>query len=141
MNFYFIIQRKCLNETLVLSNYTVIQAFLSALCMGMVFISHFLFHPKWFIIEPKVPQSLKTIYQVLKFAATHKAPINRSAFTYWEEEIPSRIDLAKLNFGGPFTTEQVEDVKTILRLMALSVPLSLVIFFSALRPNVESTSH
>ena len=26
--------------------------------------------------------------------------------------IPSRIDLGKSNCGGPFTTEQVEDVKT-----------------------------
>ena len=63
-------------------------------------------------MEPKSPQSLKLIFRVLKFAAKHKAPVNRSALTYWEEDIPSRIDLGKSKYGGPFTTEQVEDVKT-----------------------------
>ena len=32
-----------------------------------------------------------------------------------------------MKYGGPFDTEQVEDVKTILRLLAISLPLSLVI--------------
>ena len=89
-------------------------------------VSIFLFNPKWLIIEPKSPQSLKTIYQVLKFAAKHKAPLNHSALTYWEEDIPSRIDLGKSKYGGPFTTEQVEDVKTIIHLFVVSTPLFVV---------------
>ena len=98
---------------------------LLVICMSIVLASNFLFIPKWLIIEPKSPQSLKTIYQVLKFAAKHKSPINRSAFTYWEDDIPSRIDLGKSKYGGPFTTEQVEDVKTILRLLAISYTIFL----------------
>ncbi len=77
----------------------------------------FLLAPKWLIIEPKSPQSLKIIYQVLKFAVKHKAPLNRSALTYWEEDIPSRMDLGKSRYGGPFTTEQVEDVKTFFKII------------------------
>ena len=84
------------------------------------------FQPKWLIIEPKSSQPLKTIYQVLKFAAKHKAPLNRSALTYWEENIPSRIDLGKSKYGGPFTTEQVEDVKTVLCIMVVNVSFSFV---------------
>ena len=103
----------------------LVWAFILTLCIGVVLISNFLFIPKWLIIEPKSPQSLKTIYRVLKFAAKHKAPLNRSAFTYWEEDIPSRIDLGKSKYGGPFTTEQVEDVKTVLRLLVISLPFSL----------------
>ena len=99
--------------------------------MSVVLIFTFIFIPKWLIIEPKSPQSLKTIYQVLKFAAKHKAPLNRSAFTYWEEDIPSRIDLGKSKYGGPFTTEQVEDVKTVLRLLVISSPLFLVFILSS----------
>ena len=57
-----------------------------------------------------------------KFAAKHKAPVNRSALTYWEEDIPSRVDLGKSKYGGPFATEQVEDVKTFFKLMVVSVP-------------------
>ncbi len=86
--------------------------------MSIVLISDIYLTPKWLIIEPKSPQCLKTIYQVLKFAAKHKAPLNRSALTYWEEDIPSRMDLGKSRYGGPFTTEQVEDVKTLLRVLA-----------------------
>ena len=96
--------------------------------MTIVFISNFLFSPKCIIIEPQSPGSLKSIYQVLKFAAKHKAPVNRSAFTYWEEDIPSRVDLGKSKYGGPFTTEQVEDVKTILRLLVIIMSLSFVVF-------------
>eukprot|EP00731_Ephydatia_muelleri_P009931 Em0005g517a len=52
--------------------------------------------------------------QVLKFAVQHKYPLQRSAMTYCEDEEISRIDLGKSRYGGPFTTEQVEDVKTLL---------------------------
>ena len=104
-------------------NILLIFSLFCTLCMSVVLILNFLFSPKWLIIEPKSPQSLRTIYRVLKFAVQHKVPLNRSAFTYWEEDLPSRIDLGKSKYGGPFTTEQVEDVKTILRLLAISLPL------------------
>ena len=104
-------------------NVFLIFSLFCTLCMSVVLILNFLFSPKWLIIEPKSPQSLKTIYRVLKFAVQHKAPLNRSAFTYWEKDLPSRIDLGKSKYGGPFTTEQVEDVKTTLRLLAISLPL------------------
>ena len=42
---------------------------------------------------------------------------------YWENYIPSRIDLGKEKYGGPFTYEQVEDVKAMLRLLLLMVSL------------------
>ena len=92
-----------------------------------------MFSPKWLIIEPKSPQSFKTIYQVLKFAAKHKAPLSRSALTYWEEDIPSRIYLGKSKYGGPFTTEQVEDAKTILRLLVISLPTFFVLLSLSIR--------
>ena len=121
----------CANKTMQLS-YHLIWALLLTACLSVVLSSNFLFSPKWLIIEPKSPQSLKTIFQVLKFASKHKAPINRSALTYWEEDIPSRMDLGKMKYGGPFTTEQVEDVKTILRLLAITASfcfVSLSLFF------------
>ena len=74
----------------------------------------------WLVIEPVSQNPLKSIYSVLKYAATHKYPARRSALTYWEEDIPSRIDLGKSKYGGPSTTEQVEDVKTFFRLLAVA---------------------
>ena len=121
------LKKYCIAEAMH-SNYILIWELLLVLCMSIVLATNFVFSPKWLIIEPKSPQSLKTIYQVLKFAAKHKAPLNRSAFTYWEQDIPSRIDLGKSKYGGPFTTEQVEDVKTVLRLLAISVPITFQFF-------------
>ena len=63
------------------------------------------------------------IWTVLSFAWKHKHPVNRSALTYCEEHIPSRLDLGKEQYGGPFTTEKVEDVKTFLRLLLLLMTL------------------
>ena len=61
----------------------------------------------------------KNIYKVLKYSWKHKVPEHRSAFTYWEEDIPRRIDLGKNKYGGPFTNEEVEDTKTFLRIIPL----------------------
>ena len=59
------------------------------------------------------------IYRIVKYAWQHKCPVNRSAFTYWENDIPSRIDLGKNKYGGPFTNEEVEDTKTLFRILLL----------------------
>jgi len=75
---------------------------------------------KWFVIEPESRNALKTMLSVLKYAATHKHPVQRSAFTYCERDIPTRLDLGKSKYGGPFTTEQVEDVKTFLRILLVA---------------------
>ena len=65
----------------------------------------------------------KTVREVLKYAFQHKYPEGRSAFTYWENTIPSRMDYGKDKYGGPFTNEEVEDVKTFLRLSLLILSL------------------
>ena len=80
---------------------------------------------KGFVIEPKSDSPYKVIIQVLNFARKHKCPIRRSALTYWEQEIPSRIDLAKTKYGGFFTNEQVEDVKTFIRLIGMLVAMTI----------------
>ena len=66
---------------------------------------------RWFLIEPGGLNPYKLVYRVTKFARQHKIPVQRSAFTYCEDELPSGLDLGKEKYGGCFTTEQVEDVK------------------------------
>ena len=65
---------------------------------------------------------VKHIYSVLKFVKSHNQPLMRSALTYGE--FPTRMDYAKQRYGGPFTTEQVEDVKTFGRILLVIVTLS-----------------
>ncbi len=66
---------------------------------------------RWFLIEPGRVNPYKLVYRVTKFACQHRIPVQRSAFTYCEDKLPSGLDLGKDKYGGPFTTEEVEDVK------------------------------
>ena len=79
--------------------------------------------PQWFMIDSGSRNPYKLVYKVIKFAAHHKTPIRRSAFTYCEDELPSRMDLGKEKYGGPFTTEQVEDVKAFLGILQVLLTL------------------
>lgn len=51
------------------------------------------------------------IYRVLKYAWAHNSPVRPSAYSY-SHGPATRLDFAKTVFGGPFTTQQVEDVKS-----------------------------
>lgn len=76
---------------------------------------------RWLVTRSKLSNPIMLIIRVLNYARKNKYPRNRSAFTYIDEEQPSRLDLANTKFGGPFSEEEVEDVKTTLRLIPLIV--------------------
>ena len=78
---------------------------------------------KWFEVCLTIDNPIKLIFRVLNYARKTKYPQRRSALTYLDEEHPSRLDFGKNKFGGPFTEEEVEDVKTFLRLLPLFIPL------------------
>ena len=78
---------------------------------------------KHLTIEPAGNNPFVTVYRVLKYSWKHRVPERRSAFTYWEEDIPRRIDLGKHKYGGPFTTEEVEDTKSFFRILLLLLSL------------------
>lgn len=64
-----------------------------------------------YVLEQAGLNPYELVYKVTHFAYKHKLPLKRSAFTYCTEESPSRMDVGKYKFGGPFTNRQVEDVK------------------------------
>ena len=82
----------------------------------------------WFLIESARSNPYKLVYRVTKFAHQHKVPIRRSAFTYWEDDIPTGLDLGKNKYGGPFTTEQVEDVKAFYGILKILFSLGITFF-------------
>ena len=131
----FVLKDNCFGLVVDSVSITQLYSLCPPIFASFILILDFLFAKSWLIIEPNPPKSFKTICQIVKFAAKHKAPLNRSALTYWEEDIPSRMDLGKLRYGGPFTTEQVEDVKSILRLLAMSLPIWLISFALAFNPT------
>ena len=88
--------------------------FLSTLLLAFTCYNH-----NWFYSEPGQHNPYKTVFRVLNFARKNKYPLQRSAFTYCDDFVPSRIDFAKERYGGPFTTSQVEDVKTLFRIVLI----------------------
>ncbi len=88
------------------------------------------FKQKWFIVEPGGNNPYKLVHRVIRFAWLHKIPVNRSAFTYCEDELPSRLDLGKSKYGGPFTTEQVEDVKVFLGILQVLLSIGPIFFMN-----------
>ena len=97
----------------------------------------------WFMTGNIRDNPYRLVYNVVKFALQHKKPIRRSAFTYCENERPSRLDFAKQRYGGPFTTEQVEDVKVLFNILNVLLSLSPVFFLdlSASSTVIHHISH
>ena len=91
---------------------------------------------QWLDRTHKVTNPIKLIIQVLNYTRKHSYPERRSAFTYIDEEQPTRMDYGKDKFGGPFTEEEVEDVKTVLRLLPLVICLSLGVSVLEVSPKI-----
>ena len=91
----------------------VMCIYLSVALSSMLMFNH------WLVKEPVTQNPFKLVYSVVSYAIKHKHPECRSAFTYCEDEPPSHMDFGKSKYGGPFTTEQVEDVKTFVRLIVV----------------------
>ncbi len=99
---------------------------------------------EWFLINPSRNNPIKTVYRITRFARHHKVPVNRSAFTYCEDEIPTGLDLAKSKYGGPFTTDEVEGVKAFYGILKIIMCQGMVYFaFYASNPNdiFENNDH
>ena len=117
------IRFNCLIETSFL---TAIFAIFPCLCFLMLSMLLFIGCCKrysWFLRDPGSRNPYKLVYNVICFARKHSSPIQRSAFTYCEDELPSRLDLGKEKYRGPFTVEQVENVKVFLNILKVLVSL------------------
>ena len=110
--------------------------FSCAVCLALIIISDCLCQ-QWLDRTHKVTNPIKLIIQVLNYTRKHRYPERRSAFTYLDEEQPSRIDFGKEKFGGPFTEEEVEDVKTILRLVPIVCCISFFANMSWNRTSID----
>ena len=93
---------------------------------------------KWFLIITRYKNPYALVFKATKFSHLHKVPVNRSAFTYCEDEIPSGLDLGKVKYGGPFTTEQVEDVKAFYGVLKVIFSLGPVLFIHIAESHITS---
>ena len=96
----------------LVSGLQLLLVFVMILLLLMLSLCVFHFKKSHFLLESGGANPYSLVYRVTKFACKHKVPIQLSVFTFCDEERPSsRMDVAKQKYGGPFTTEQVEDVK------------------------------
>ena len=100
-----------LGETLATGFTILVVSAIAVLIVLTITISVARHRQQWFLIDSARLNPYKLVYRVTKFARQHKVPIQLSAFTYCEDDVPSGLDPGKDKYGGPFTTEQVEDVK------------------------------
>ena len=118
-----------------LESYLVCSIIIFAIPLAVITISDCLCQ-QWLDKTHKVTNPIKLIIQVLNYTRKHRCPERRSAFTYIDEEQPTRMDYGKDKFGGPFTEEEVEDVKTVLRLLPLVICLSLNVNILEISPTI-----
>lgn len=105
----------------------------------------------YFIISWQLQENLNTqrfnpymkIFRIFKYSLVdhkreesqhHQLPRStyRSAYTYWEDASISKLDIAKSKYGGPYSQEEVENVKTFFRI--LLVLLAVVPFVISTTP-------
>ena len=108
-----------------------VLAILPTLLLSLTLLSDSYLHHH-LIMEPHSKNPLALVTGVLKYVAKHNKPTNPSAYVYTLRMIPNRFDYAKTQFGGPYTTEQVEDVKMFLRILLLMSPAILILASSLL---------
>ena len=98
----------------------VLQFILCCITLLLLYLKKF---KNYLNIESVGTNPIKQIIDVLKYAYHHKYPVRCSALSYYLNTYPSRIDFGKLQYGGPFTNEEVEDTKTVLRLLVFLLSL------------------
>ncbi len=116
-----------LNEC-ISSQYEPMARFITPLFVTVAVCVDFLINSV-LIKEPVSLNPLKEIYDVVKYCYKNKHPRLRSAFTYCDDKPYSRIDLGKTKYGGPFTAEKVENVKTFFRILVIVVMANLSLGF------------
>ena len=105
--------------------FTAMPLSISLISLPVIFIFS-CYKRRWFYTESGQCNPYNNVFKVLNFVRKHRYPLQRSAFTYCGDEGHSRMDFAKTRYGGPFTTEQVEDVKTFLRILSLIFSLGAI---------------
>ena len=73
----------------------------------------------WFTKAGTIGNTISLIFRVLRYAATAKKPVERSAFSYDGRPEPSRLDLVKRTHFGCINDEKVEDVKIFFRILGI----------------------
>ena len=109
----------------------LILPFLICLLLLLIVVLIVHYKKRWFLIDTARTNPYKLVYRVTKFACQHIVPVRRSAFTYCEDDIPSGLDLGKAQYGGPFTTEEVENVTVVYGILEILLAFGMIWFMNS----------
>lgn len=103
----------------VLFKYGSFAYFFLAISIAItLFLSTFLlFHRQWLIL-PRKGNSITLVYNVVRSSLFSQRPMKKSAFDVGMPK-PSWMDKAMIKYGGTYTLEQVEAVKTFFRILLI----------------------
>ena len=92
-----------------------VKPFLVSICLSIALCSDYLFQ-HWLVKEHVAGRSLQTIFSVIKYTIRNR----KFKYNYSNEyESLSSFDIAKHRYGGPFTSQQVENVRTFLWMIVI----------------------
>ena len=95
------------------------ESLLAMAAITVALVLHYCLH-NWYFKDRNRENPLRSIINVVYFSATVKRrpPVFRRAFRHGEGKKP-RIELAKIDFDGIFSSEEVENVKTFCQILFL----------------------
>ena len=88
------------------------------MCLTLALCSDFLLQ-HWLVREHKKVNSLRLIVKVVKYTIRYRKVSLQHRYPV-SNKLLSRLDVAKRTFGGPFTSQQVEDVKSFVKILAIA---------------------
>ena len=92
-----------------------VKPFFVSVCLSIALCSDYLFQ-HWLVKEHVAGRSLQMIFSVIKYTIRNR----KFRYNYSNEyESLSSFDIAKHRYGGPFTTQQVENVRTFLWMLVV----------------------
>ena len=105
-------------STYCTSNYTPVLVL--AVCLSLALCSNFLFN-HWLVKENIINNPLPQIRKVVQYTIRSRHLLKRlpSSEEGEDQGALSRFNIAKTIYAGPFTSEQVEDVKMFFRIMGI----------------------
>lgn len=117
----------------------IFTVILSALCLSVALSSDFLLGYR---VKSRYKKNnpFRLIRQVLYYAMKHPYPTSRSALTYNQYYHPKRIDYSMDIYGGPFSCDEVEKVKTFMNMLKAILAIGAFAFtYVLVRKNILIT--
>ena len=110
----------CISYTV--DGFSYIKSLAVALCLSIVLCTDFLLQ-HWLIKGKATVNSIGLILGVIKYIIKNRK--HRYMFAI-DDEMPSCFDVAKYRYGGSFTSQQVEDVKSFLQMVIVIATCTIV---------------